>query len=98
MKRIAVVGPSCSGKATLAKILSDYLGYPMIELDALFWGPNWTRRKEFLQDVKSKIQNDEWIMDGHYSTSRELIWRRATTVIFLDLPFHVVFFRAITRQ
>ncbi len=39
--RIVVVGPSCSGKSTLASQLAALSGASFIELDALFWKPNW---------------------------------------------------------
>jgi adenylate kinase family enzyme len=42
MKRVAVVGVTRSGKTTLAITLSQRLGVPHIELDALYWQPNWT--------------------------------------------------------
>jgi adenylate kinase family enzyme len=38
-----VVGTSAVGKTTLAAALSRRLGVPHIELDALYWGPGWTR-------------------------------------------------------
>jgi len=42
MRRIAVTGTSGSGKSTVARILGARLGLPVVELDALFWGPAWT--------------------------------------------------------
>jgi energy-coupling factor transporter ATP-binding protein EcfA2 len=40
-KRIVVVGTTSSGKSTLAKALSERLNLDFIELDALYWEPNW---------------------------------------------------------
>ncbi|HKS92649.1 MAG TPA: hypothetical protein VJQ83_12025, partial [Tepidiformaceae bacterium] len=45
-KRIVVVGPSCSGKSTLAEQLGAALDLPYVELDALFWRPNWTEPED----------------------------------------------------
>ena len=53
MKRIMVVGTSGSGKTTLADTLSERLGLPRIELDALFWEENWSAdRVRFERDLR----------------------------------------------
>ena len=41
-QRINVVGTTCTGKTTLARRLSEVLGIPHVEMDALYWEPNWT--------------------------------------------------------
>ncbi|MBN0386682.1 (d)CMP kinase, partial [Pseudomonas aeruginosa] len=38
---INVVGTSGSGKSTLARRLAHRLELPWIELDRLYWRPNW---------------------------------------------------------
>ena len=43
---INVVGTSGSGKSTLARRLAHRLGLPWIELDRLYWRPNWTGNRE----------------------------------------------------
>ena len=40
MKRIAVIGTSCSGKTHFSKRLAACLDIPHVELDALYWGPD----------------------------------------------------------
>jgi adenylate kinase family enzyme len=40
-KRIVVIGTTSSGKSTLAKQLAEKIGGDYIELDALYWEPNW---------------------------------------------------------
>ncbi|MEM8613731.1 MAG: hypothetical protein AAGF93_17030 [Cyanobacteria bacterium P01_H01_bin.105] len=40
-QRIVVVGTSGSGKTTLAREMSLRSQLPHIELDALYWEPNW---------------------------------------------------------
>jgi len=40
MKRIVIIGTSCSGKTTLAKTIALKLNIKHIELDKLHWKPN----------------------------------------------------------
>lgn len=95
--RIAVVGTSCSGKTTLASQLSAAFGRMHIELDALHWGPNWTERADFPRRVSDAVSADEWIADGNYRAVRELVWARATAIVWLNYPFRIVFTRALFR-
>lgn len=99
LQRIAVVGSSCAGKTTLAGRLASRLGAPHTELDALYWGPAWTplEKAEFRARVTEIAAGPLWIIDGNYSSVRDLIWSRATAVVWLDYPFPLVFRRAVAR-
>ncbi|MBN1327664.1 MAG: adenylate kinase [Candidatus Cloacimonetes bacterium] len=97
MKRIAVVGTSCSGKTTFAGRLSQILQIPHIELDRLYWGPNWTIRNDFKEKTLLHLEQENWIVDGNYQKMREFVFARATTVIWLNYPFPLVFTRALKR-
>jgi adenylate kinase family enzyme len=100
-RRVAIYGPTGSGKSTLARLIGARLGVPAVELDALFHRPGWqpTPDDEFRAAVFSKIAEceDGWIFDGNYSAVRDIILSRADTVIWLRLPFHVVFRRLLGR-
>jgi hypothetical protein len=37
------------------------------------------------------------VLDGNYSVVRDLVWARATTLIWLNYPFGVVAWRALSR-
>jgi adenylate kinase family enzyme len=99
MRRIAVVGTSGSGKTTLGRALAGRTGLPHVELDALHWGADWTPVDPdvFRAEVEAVVARPEWIVDGNYSAVRDLVWGRATTLVWLDLPFHTVFRRAVAR-
>jgi adenylate kinase family enzyme len=99
MNRIVVVGTSGSGKTTFAQQLAERLHMPHIELDALHWGPNWTEDplEVFLQKIADATTGESWVVDGNYSRARDLLWKRADTVIWLDYAFPIVFFRALKR-
>ncbi len=99
MRRVSVVGNSGSGKSSLAGELASRLGVAHVELDAIFHQPGWTElaTEAFLQRVDEVTCADGWVVDGNYSAVRELVWRRADTVAWLDLPRRVVMRRLIGR-
>ena len=99
LDRIVVVGTCGSGKSTLARRLAAVLDVPYVELDALFWNPNWVESsdEEFRDRVERALSAPRWVVDGNYSRLRELIWGRATSVVWLDYPFRVSFSRLVGR-
>lgn len=99
MLRILVIGTTCCGKTTFARRLSERLHIPHIELDALYWLPNWVSREpeEFRTLVKDAIANEHWVLDGNYGTIRDLVWPRATMVIWLNYGFSQVLAQGIKR-
>jgi adenylate kinase family enzyme/8-oxo-dGTP pyrophosphatase MutT (NUDIX family) len=97
LSRVVVVGTSCSGKTTLARRLAGILGAQHVELDALYWGREWTPRLDFPKAVSAAVQQERWVIDGNYSAVRDLIWRRCTAIVWLDYSFARVFSRALRR-
>jgi adenylate kinase family enzyme len=99
LQRIVVVGSSCSGKTSYAKRLSEMLAFPHIELDALHWNPNWVEKplQEFRDLVGNAVAVDRWIVDGNYSAVRDLVWPRASCVIWLNYSFPLILSRALRR-
>jgi adenylate kinase family enzyme len=99
LKRLVIVGTSCSGKTTLASNLAQKLGAQHIELDSIHWKSNWTPtpKAEFRSLVSAAAAPEAWVSDGNYSAVRDILWARATALIWLDYPFHVVARRALSR-
>jgi adenylate kinase family enzyme len=99
MTRVIVVGTSCVGKTTFAKSLARVLSLPHIELDALYWKPRWVPRSpdEFRALVEQMLSQEQWVTDGNYRVVRDIVWSRATTVIWLDYALPLIFWRAVTR-
>ena len=87
-QRIVVVGTTGAGKTTLADQLAQRLGYPRVELDALYWGPNWTEAPPdvFSEHVAHAVSGGNWIADGNYGKVRDIVWGRADTLVWLDYP------------
>lgn len=99
LRRTVVVGTSCSGKTTFARKLSSALGVNHIELDTLYWKPDWVESStdEFRNRVERAAAADRWVADGNYTKARDLLWARATDVIWLNYSLPVVFKRALSR-
>jgi adenylate kinase family enzyme len=94
-----VVGVTGVGKTTFAADLSQRLGVPHIELDALYWQPNWTpvERDVFRARIVAALDRAGWVIDGNYSAMRGLVWAAADTLIWLNYPWHLIFGRLIRR-
>lgn len=100
MKRINVVGVSGSGKSTLGRQLATALDIPFIEMDAIYWKPDWEEPEdeEFFGALSEAIRPEEWVLDGNYSRTTELKWARADTVIWINYSFVRTLFQLITRS
>ncbi|MGD0464036.1 MAG: adenylate kinase [Tepidisphaeraceae bacterium] len=99
MRRVVVIGASCSGKTTLAESTAQRLELPHFEMDSMVWGPNWSlpSDEQLLAQVKSIIEHEAWVVDGVFPEHRDLVWARADTIIWLNYPMTLVFSRALRR-
>jgi len=99
--KIAVIGSCCTGKTTLAGQLSERLGVPHIELDALHHGPGW--KEASAEELRTRVDEalaglDGWVTDGNYmgkiGTS---VLDRSDTIVWLDLPLRTILPRIFRR-
>jgi adenylate kinase family enzyme len=99
IRRVSVVGSSGSGKTTFAEQMAARLGVPHIELDAVWWGPNWTHldAETFAAKVDAATAADAWVCDGNFSAVRQIVLERADTVVWLDLPLRTCLARMLRR-
>jgi adenylate kinase family enzyme len=101
--RIAVVGTAGSGKTTLAKALAAQLVLPHIELDAINRQAGWrdlsrTDSDEFVRRVTDAVAADSWVVDRNYGLVRDVVWQRATHLVWLDYDHPVIMYRVIRRS
>lgn len=94
-RRILILGRTGSGKTTLARELAAAIGVPHVELDALYFGPDFTTTPLTVlrERTSAAIASDRWVTDGNKSAVRDLVWPRADTVIWLDYPMVVSLWR-----
>jgi adenylate kinase family enzyme len=99
IRRVSVVGSSGSGKTTFAAQLAARLGVRHIELDAIWWGPNWTHldAETFAAKVDEATSDEAWVCDGNFSAVRPIVLERADTVVWLDLPLGTCLARMLRR-
>lgn len=99
MMRVSIVGCPGSGKTTVSRRLAACLDVSFIELDSIFHQPGWVElpRDTFRTRVRERLDTDGWVIDGNYSAVQDLVWRAADTVVWLDLPRHVVMRRVTAR-
>ena len=100
--RVSIYGNSGSGKTTLGRELGAILGVPYVELDSVFHAhPNWVdlSRAEFRARVTELLEANPagWVLDGNYSAARDITLPLADTVVWLHLPFRVVYPRLARR-
>jgi adenylate kinase family enzyme len=80
---VLVNGVSGSGKTTLAAELAERTGLPHVEIDALHHGAGWTRRPEFLDEVRAFVGQDAC--------------EHAELVVWLDLPRWLSMWQVVRR-
>ena len=99
--RIAILGPSNSGKSTLAQAIARQRGLPVVHLDQLFHQPhtNWQARPtdEFVRLHDEAIAQERWVMDGNYSRCMPQRLARATGLIVLDVSTPTSLLRYLRR-
>ena len=97
--RINVIGTSGSGKSTFSKNLAQALSYPHVEMDKVFWGPNWhwPRDEVFFENLRREISGDKWVLDGNYTRTLPIKWERIEMVVWLDFSLPITLYQAVLR-
>lgn len=103
MRRVAVIGPSCSGKTTVARTLASRLRVPHIELDALHHDAGWIEApaEVFQARVRGALDSapDGWVADGNYHGKLGThVVDAADTVVWLDVSYATAIRRVMWRS
>jgi len=99
--RICIMGPSNSGKSTLADAISRARGLRTVHLDQLSHLPHtdWISRspEEFRALHDAEILGLSWVIEGNYSRLLPQRLERASGFILLDAPTTVSLYRYVRR-
>ncbi|MGH6996545.1 MAG: hypothetical protein ACREEO_00060 [Phenylobacterium sp.] len=100
MRRVVILGNSGSGKSRLARALGARLGLPVVHLDPLYYGPDWTHgdAEAFRRRVREALAGEAWIVDGAFlALVGDLTLPRAELVVWLQQPRWLALSRALGR-
>ncbi|MFC3150994.1 adenylate kinase [Litoribrevibacter euphylliae] len=97
--KINVVGTSGSGKSTLSKHISNALNIPHIEMDYLFWKPNWTEStdEEFNSKLEHALAQESWVLDGNFTRTTPIKWKHVDLVVWVDFSYPRTLLQAFKR-
>ena len=86
--KIIVIGSPGAGKSTFSRKLSQKLNLPLFHLDLIWHKPDKTTitREEFDLQLDQILNQENWIIDGHYARTLEKRIFACQTIFFLDMP------------
>ena len=89
--RTLVIGNSGSGKSWLAARIAARDGVEPVNLDDIYWIDPLALKKRGAADAKAMAavaaEGERWVIEGVYGWLIDVAVRRATTLIWLDLPW-----------
>ncbi len=98
--KINIIGTSGSGKSTLARRIAAELALPCIEMDTLYWRPEWQGTPDdvlFAKLATALRASPGWVLDGNYNRTRPVKWRDVDLVVWVDYGFARTLRQAVAR-
>jgi adenylate kinase family enzyme len=88
IRRVAIIGCGGSGKTIIGRRLAATLGTTITHLDSVVYDDEWNKLppEKFAAVQEELVAAENWVIDGNYASTLPIRLRRATHVIFLDLP------------
>lgn len=98
-QRVLIAGVTGAGKTTIARRIAKRWELKHVEIDALFHGPSWTPRPEFLDDVRAFAAEERWVTEWQYTSqgTNDVLPARANLLVWLDYPWRIVRTRLMLR-
>jgi putative MATE family efflux protein len=88
LARVVILGGAGAGKSTLARVIGERIGAPVIHLDRCVFGPGWATRDlpEQRRRLDQATQGDRWVVEGVYPELLRALLPQAQTVVWLEQP------------
>ncbi|GAB5411309.1 MAG: hypothetical protein ChlgKO_04230 [Chlamydiales bacterium] len=86
--KLLIFGIPGSGKTVFANQLSNTLKIPVFHIDRHFFIKGWITRptEDFLKDVRVRLKESSWIIEGNGMRTIEMRYQEADLVIYCCLP------------
>ena len=99
--KIIIIGCPGAGKSTFTRQINEFLNYPVIHLDKIYYtcGKEHITREELIRKVKDfASKNSNWIIDGNYLSTLKMRVELADTIILLNIPSEICLKNARDRE
>ncbi|AFY72069.1 hypothetical protein Pse7367_3846 (plasmid) [Thalassoporum mexicanum PCC 7367] len=101
MQKVAVFGNAGAGKSTLSQQIATITNLPLHILDRVQYQPGGVAvsSQEYKQAHAEILASEQWVIDGFGSI--DTLWLRldrADTLVYLDLPLPLHFWRVTKRM
>jgi adenylate kinase family enzyme len=99
VKRVSILGCGGAGKSTLARKIGELINIPVIHLDTVFWKAGWimTPKDEQAPIMEGLVKRESWVIDGNYTGTVDMRFSRSDTIIYMDFPRRLCFWRVFKR-
>jgi adenylate kinase family enzyme len=94
-----IVGQPGSGKSSLAAVLAEASGLPVIHIDRIHWQPGWVERSK-VEKTRLCLEaeaGERWIFEGGHSGTWPTRLARADLLVWLDRPVGLRLWRVVRR-